>query len=103
MAQNRAESQYQVEGGMVYSSTDSVHDPHPLKTKSVRKVVRLIIEKDGRDGTTVKKDIATKYYKGRVLWMGKRVAEWDEEKNEMRLVDELAGNEDEFKRMMGQE
>ena len=55
------------------------------RVKAVRKVVRLIIEKNGRNGSEVKKDLDTNYTKGIVWWNGEQVAEWSASHNKMQL------------------
>jgi hypothetical protein len=43
------------------------------KVKAMRKVVRIVIEKNGGDGKEVKKHLETKYGKGRVWWKDERI------------------------------
>lgn len=50
------------------------------KTKAMRKVVRIIIGKNGGDGNEVKKHMETRYGKGRVLWKDELIAARDESK-----------------------
>ena len=46
----------------------------------MRKVVRIVIEKNGDDGEEVKKHIETKYGKGRVWYKDEKIAAWGEKK-----------------------
>ena len=55
-------------------------DGNQDKERAVKKVVRVIIEANGGDGATLKKEIETNYPRGTVLWKGERVAEWTEDK-----------------------
>ena len=71
--------------------------------KAVKKVVRLLIEKHGGDGPAVKNQMQTNYPKGLVGWKGEVVAEWDEEKREMKLMGEVVAWQEEYRKMMGEE
>ena len=44
-----------------------MHDEDPPRTRAFRKVVRLIIEKQGIDVEITKKDIVARYKKGLIL------------------------------------
>ena len=81
----------------------SIHDPTPPRTKAMRKVVRLIIEKEGVDGTITKKDIYARYPKGRVLWKDVRVAQWDEGSEKMVLFGKLSEWQTDHDKLMGNE
>ena len=71
----------------VSAGADSIHDENPGRTKAIRKVVRLIIEKEGGDGAVTKRDIFARYPKGKVLWKDVVVALWDENSKKMNLLD----------------
>ena len=90
----------------VFAGPDSIHDPNPSRTKAIRKVVRLIIEKakeKGIDAGITKQDIVTRYGKGRVLWKDERVAEWEERSGNMNLFGKLKEWEPDYKKLMGEE
>ena len=93
MTANRGKLKFEAEGKEVYASLDAIHDANPAKTKAVRKVVRLIIEKEklraGIDGNETKKNMYINYFKGKVLWEEERVAEWDEDTGLMKLKGKL--------------
>ena len=44
---NSGKLKYEAEGTDIYANPDATYDPDPGKTKAVRKIVRLIIEKEG--------------------------------------------------------
>ena len=77
-----------------------MHDPSPDKTKAVRKVVRLLIEKGGGDGKSIKKDIITNYTKGRVWYKDERVAEWNDVARGMKLRGSAAAHQEEYDKML---
>eukprot|EP00973_Karenia_brevis_P030425 4194603-Karenia_brevis.AAC.1 len=52
----------------IYANTDSLHDEHPAISKSVRKLVRTIIEMNGGNGKAIKEHIDTNYAQGIVWW-----------------------------------
>ena len=54
------------------------------REKAVRKLVRVIIEKNGGNGAEVKADIDTNYPRGIVWWKDQRVGQWDN--TEQRMV-----------------
>ena len=60
------------------AGVDSMHDENPPRTRALRKVVRLIVEKQGVNGKITKKDIVAHYKKGWILWRKETVAEWDD-------------------------
>ena len=103
METNKGKLQFEAEGKTIYANLDSLHDPNPARTKAMRKVVRLIIEKSGHGGKTFKREVETNYRKGKVWWEDERVAEWDEMAGQMRLAGVLREWTDEYKRMMGEE
>ena len=70
------------------------------KVKAMRKVVRIVIEKNGGDAKEVKKNMETKYGKGRVWWNEERIAAWDEEKGQMILEGWAEQHEQEFIQLM---
>ena len=70
------------------------------KVKAMRKVVRIVIEKNGGDAKEVKKNMETKYGKGRVWWNEERIAAWDEEKGQMILEGWAKQHEQEFIQLM---
>jgi hypothetical protein len=70
------------------------------KVKAMRKVVRIVIEKNGADGKEVKKHMETRYGKGRVLWKDELIAAWDEKKEEMILHGWAKQHEQEFIQLM---
>ena len=49
MVKHKGKLQYEALGTTVYANPDGLYDPSPNKTKSVRKVVRMIIEEQGGD------------------------------------------------------
>ena len=77
-----------------------MYDPDPGKTKAVRKMVRLIIEKQGGEGITVKKDIVADYKRGQVEYKKECVAEWDKDTKTMKLSGSLAQHREEYDKMM---
>ena len=91
---------YDVSGKKVYANPDGIHNPEPDKTKAVRKVVRLIIEKSGNDGLQTKKDIFTNYTKGVVWYKEARVAEWNSESKTMILKGEVAAYKGDYDKLM---
>ena len=103
MVQNRGMLQFDACGTKVYASPDSTHDPAPNRTKAVRKVVRMLIERNGGDGNAVKKDIATNYAKGKVWWKDCKFAEWDEKADKMMLVGEGTEYQEDYDKLMGHE
>ena len=70
------------------------------RVKAVRKVVRPIIEKNGRNGSEVKKDLDTNYTKGIVWWKDERVAEWSAPHNKMQLQGWAKQHEEAFAQLM---
>ena len=62
------------------ANLDSVHDSYPDRTKSIRKMMRAIIETVGGDGKKVRNEQmkGASYHRGKVYFQGERVAEWDE-------------------------
>ena len=52
----------------------------------MRKVVRLLIEKTGGSGDEATKKSYAPCKKGRVLWEGSWVVEWDEKDGQMTLM-----------------
>ena len=103
MVANKGKLKHTVGDQIIFANTDSLHDPDPGKSKAVKKVVRLLIEKHGGDGPTVKKQMQTNYNKGLVGWKGEVVAEWNEETREMKLMGEVAAWQGEYRKMMGEE
>lgn len=97
---NRGKLQYEVAGRKVYANPDAMHDPYPDKTKAFRKMVRMIIEKEGGDGATIKKDISTIYCKGKVWFKDNQVAEWDDRTKTMKLSGVVACHQKEYDDMM---
>ena len=75
-------------------------DEDEAKVKAMRKVVRIVIEKNGGDGMEVKKRLETKYGKGRVWWKDERIATWDGKKGEMILKGWAKQHEQEFLQLM---
>ena len=69
------------------------------REQGVRKVVRLIIEKNGGTGAAVKPDIETDYTRGMVWWKGDRVAEWS--KGGMVLLDKIKEHKSAYEQLMG--
>ena len=90
MVANRGGLWYVIAGKDVYANTDRMHDSHPDKTKAIRKILRLIIEKEGGDGKTIKKNIITDYWKGKVWYKDQRVAEWYDSAKIMKLSGTVA-------------
>ena len=84
----------------VYANADAIHDSNPDRTRAVRKVVRLTIEKGGGDGAAIKKDVITNYTKGRVWYKEDRVAEWDDSAKAMKLKGQLATHQEEYDAMV---
>ena len=80
MVQNKGNLQYKALGKTIYATLDGIHDPNPNKTKSIRKTIRAVLDKQGGDGNKVKEEMmkGTSYPRGRVYWRGERIAEWDE-------------------------
>ena len=70
------------------------------KVKAMRKVVRIVIEKNGGDGKEVKKHMEAKYGKGRIWWKEERIAAWDEDKGKMILEGWAKQHEQEFIQLM---
>ena len=113
LEKNRGRLAFKAGSKDVFANADSLHDPNPARTKAIRKVVRLIIEKEkekeGAEGAITKKIIVTRYGKGRVLWKyggnvkHEQVAEWDEAKGVMKLYGRVAEWEGEYKTLMGNE
>ena len=97
---NQGQLQFDVGSTKVYANPDAMHDPSPDKTKAVRKMVRLLIEKVGGDGKTVKKDIITNYPKGRVWYKDERVAEWDDATRTMKLKGTAQVHQAEYDKML---
>ncbi|CAK0902761.1 unnamed protein product [Prorocentrum cordatum] len=77
--------QHEVMGETIYANPDSLHDSNPRKTKTVRKVVRTIIESNPGNGDDIKKSIDTDYGRGIVWWNDRRVAEWKENEGEGKM------------------
>ena len=104
MTDNKGKLNYQAMGKTVYASLDSSHDENPGKTKSIRKMVRAIIEQEGRPGWEVKAQMKdTSYSMGRVYFKRERVAEWDEGAGVLVLKGSGKDREQKFKILMGQE
>ena len=103
MRKNQGNLNYKVGGGRIYANTHKLYDPNPERTRAVNKMVRLLIEKHGGDGSTVKKQIQTNYWTGLVGWKEVKVAEWNEEKREMTLMGEASEWVGEYRRLMGKE
>jgi hypothetical protein len=101
MITNRGKLKYEVMGVSIYANPDSMHDPTPDKSKAIRKVVRLIIESNGGDGQTVKKDIITKFGKGKVYYKKVPVAAWDELTGKIKLLGEASAYQDAYNKLMG--
>ena len=81
MVKNKGQLQYKAMEKTIYATLDSIHDDNPDKTKSIRKMIRAVIErhKQGGDGSNVKKNMkGTSYSMGRVYFNGERLAEWDD-------------------------
>ena len=75
------------------------------KDKAVRKVVRLLIEKSGIDGTLAKSKIDARYHWGAVWWLGEdgkwaKVAQWKADENDMQLEGILKTCKSEFLKLM---
>lgn len=66
----------------------------------MRKVVRIVIEKNGGDGKEVKKHLQAKYGKGRVWYKDEKIATWDETKGEIILEGWAKQHEQEFLQLM---
>ena len=103
MTKNRGKLRYQVGDKTIYANIDISHDPNPDRSKAVNKVVRLLIDKHGGVGDLVKPDIETNYPKGLVGFKKVRIAEWDEDKGEMRLLEEAQAWEEDYRKMMEKE
>ena len=103
MMTNRGKLQYDAMGAKIYANPDSMYDQTPDKSKAIRKVVRLIIEANGGDGHVVKKDIITKYGKGKVYYKKIPVAVWDEPTGKIQLLGEAAAYQNAYNKLMGAE
>ena len=100
---NWGKLQYEAMGTKIYANPDSMYDPNPNKNNAIRKVVRLIIEENGGDGQAVKKDIVSRYGKGKVLWKEDPVAEWNEATGQMKLLGAATAYQDKYNKLMGTE
>ena len=106
MVQNEGRLQYEAMGKTVYASLDSMHDSNPEKTKSMRKMVRTVIEKhkQGGDGANIKKKMkGTSYSMGRVYFEGERLAEWDDVSGAFTFKGSGKDYEESFRKLMGLE
>ena len=91
-------------GGTVVGSADSLHDSNPARTKSIRKMIRAIIEQLGGDGIKVKEEMKwTSYTMGRVYFRKERVAEWNETTGTLTLKGSGKDYEDSFRTLMKEE
>ena len=96
--------QFEAMGRTVFGSADSLHDSNPAKTKSIRKMIRAIIEQMGGDGRKVKEEMkGTSYNMGRVYFRKVRVAEWDETTGNLILKGTGKEYEEGFRKLMHQE
>ena len=103
MTDQKGSLKFQALDSTIYVNTDSVHDPNPARTKSMRKLVRAIIEVHGGDGGKIKADIVTNYRKGKVWYRGERVAEWSEATDSMSFKPAGETYVDVFKKLISQE
>ena len=99
----KGELNFEALGAKIYVNADSVQDNNPTLTKSVRKLVRAIIEKNGLTPGKTKKELlkGTSYYTGRVYWKGVRMAEWDWGTESLTLTDAGREHEYAFNKLMG--
>ena len=101
---NKGKLQFDALGKTVYASADSIHDSNPAKTKAVRKMIRTVIECNGRDGRKVKAQMkGTSYQTGRVYWKGERVGEWIEAASTFLLKGTGKEYEETFNKLMKQD
>ena len=72
MTDNKGNHQHEFEGRRIYIKTDAqlADSNENLKEKDVRKVVRALIERDGRAGDIVKANIDARCTWGAVWWKG---------------------------------
>ena len=90
-------------GTTIYCNVDAAGENKPGdadRVKAVRKIVRLIIEKNGGNGNEVKKKIDTRYNRGIVWWKDERVAEWNALEGKMHLKGWAMQHEDAFAKLM---
>jgi len=105
MVKNKGKLEYKALGNTIYAKVHWTHDDNPFKTKSIRKMVRVILEKQGGDGKKVKEEMmkGTSYPRGRVYFRGERVAEWDEAAGALILKGSGQEYEAAWKKYMGSE
>ena len=110
MTKNAGHHKHNFKGTPVYCNVDGRHnqagedeDKDKGKVRAIRKVVRVIIEQNGGDGPSVKKDIDANYPRGFVLFREERVAEWNEKESKMILKGSGMQYESEFKKLLGLE
>ena len=103
MTANAGEHKHSFKGNTIYVNADggrTRNDTEKEMEKAVRKTVRLIIEKNGGDGKTIKKTIDTNYRKGVVHWNDERVAEWNVLEQNMILKGSLLEHKGDFDKLM---
>ena len=108
MTAKKGKLQYETMGKTLFATLDSIHDAHPDKTKSIRKMVRAIVEKVGKTDEERRKVReeqmrGTSYSKGRVYFQGERVAEWDEGTGILVLKGSGKDFEEGYTKLMGRE
>ena len=100
MKEKAGNHQHTFKDATVYCNVDAPREEADAeREKAVRKVVRTIIESNGGDGKTIKTDIETDYKKGIVWWKDERVAEWKDDK--MNLKGAAASYATAFDKFMG--
>ena len=107
MTKNAGHHKHNFKGTPVYCNVDGRHnqagedeDKDKGKVRAIRKVVRVIIEQNGGDGPSVKKDIDANYPRGIVWWKNERVAEWSAPVGKMSLMGWAKQHEDAFAHLM---
>ena len=102
MSNNRGKHQHKYQDtDTIFCNVDSQaggDTEKAAKEKTVRKVVRAIIEQTGGDSSTVKKMIEADYRRGVVWYRDVRVAEWHD--NSMHLLGEMQQFADHFSALL---
>ena len=103
MTDNAGQHKHSFNGRAIYANADGGKDrsdEDKKKEKAVRKIVRVIIEENGGEGTVVKTNIDTNYHRGIVWWYDARVAAWDTMEQRMVLKGASAPYQAKFDELM---